>query len=82
MCVFACKSPFGVNRREPCKDCKAKYDELMDAEYEYYQRRKAVKAFRLWLRSLATDWLDASHVALYANSDYQKYQQTEQRTQS
>jgi hypothetical protein len=62
-CVYQCKSPFGAYRQEPCRECKAEYDRYMDESYEYYQRKKAVKAFRAWLKSLATDWDEPSQVA-------------------
>lgn len=53
----------------------------MDEQYKHYQRQKAVKAFRLWLKSLATDWEAPSQVALVNNSNYQQYQQITQRTE-
>lgn len=69
MCVYKCKSPFGVHRQGPCNECIKEADRLMDEQYEMHKRQKAVKAFRAWLRSLATDWEASSQVAPVSNSN-------------
>jgi hypothetical protein len=59
VCIYRCKSPFGIHRQGPCKECMVRADELMDEQYELNQLQRAYKAFR---KSLATDQEWADHL--------------------